>query len=346
MNIITLEELQALGEKEQEQKVDELLEQAQQLIDEGDIKNAELIINLLKKFKKETKNVVSNNETKTEPQNKPDELRSQLHQMEVRNMVTRAANGVTTPDITIEQVIGALKLKDEFNIANHVNVNIQKNAMGSLPETTISDFMIEASQLADTPEMAVATMPLTAKKFDAKTFRKYIAFSEELLQDSIEDNKEQYITSIANQTIANTKLVEVKKAIELDKAAVELSKPALIAALGELDKGQAQLLANKANLIKVMELGVDETIVGADGEMYVIISGIKVKLIELPKTEQAILLFNKEDVEIVQSERTPDSFKVTDLPDKNKTSSFYSRALLVVSRFDVLVSNATSFTVA
>lgn len=345
--LITLEELQALGKEEQAQKVEELQNQAQELLDKGDLENAEKIIKLLQDFKKVDKTLVSNDEPKTEPQNKPEQLRSDLRELEVRNLVTRATQGVTTPDINIQAAIGALKVKNTFDIANHVTVNVQKNAVGKLPETTISEFMIDVAELADNPEMASSKMPLTANPFDTKTYRKYIAFSEEMLQDSIPDAKESYITSIANQTIANTKLVEIKKAIEADKPAVALDKTAFITALGALDNGQAQLLANKANIIKVMDLVNSETIVGADGELYMVISGIKVKVIELPKNETAVLLFNKESVEVVQSEKTPDSFRVTDLPESNNvTSSFYSRALYVVTRFDVLVSNGTSFKLA
>lgn len=353
MNMKTEEQLKAMNLEELKAEKQAVVTEGNKLIDENKLDEAEKLVEYGKLVqsiidtKKEEQPEVKPDAVTTA---KPEEVRNELKALEQRSMVTRALNnGVTTSDIAIQEVAGDVETLDVFKITEHVTINEQENALGKLPTLKVNDSMNKVDELAENPSLAVGQIPLEANPFDCLTYRKSLVFSGELLSDALQENASNYISSIASGVTENTKLNAITKAIEEAKPVVTFDKASFMTALGELNNGTAQLLANKANIIKVIDAVGGETIVQAN-EMYLVISGIKVKVIELPKEETAVLLFNRENVELVQSKRSPDAFRIIDRQDMATSSnvgSFYAKALVITSRFDVvLTDSATSFELA
>lgn len=345
--LITLEELLALETEEQAQKVKELQEQAKQLLDDGDLQPAEKIIELLQAFKDKkpkdnNKPVVSIDETKAE-----EERNAQTKALEIRSMIGRGTlRGISTSDIAIPEAINALEVNnDTFNIVNHVT-NIEMDASaGKLPTLNVKAELVNVEELADNPKIAIGELELSANPYSLDTFRKSLVFSEEMLADS-GLNGQRLVTGVADGASSNTKLTEIKKAIETAKPAVTLALEALETALTSLDRGTAQILANKKNALAVLKLMDGHQLV--DGEnLTVLWNGIRITFIELPKENESILVFNKEDVKLVTTKRTPDQFRLIDREMSVASFVAYSKALVITARFDVVITGvATSFTVA
>lgn len=347
--MIKLEELVAMNEKEFQEKKAELIKEAQELLENNDLEGAQAIKDLLDEATKARKE-----KTVTEPAKEVapvEQMRADLKELENRSLFQRAlvTSDITSNEVPIQDVIGDLTAKDTFKITNHVNTLIQSNGAGTLPSTTISETLTSVDELQASPELVKGKMPLEADKFETTAFRKWLAFSNEMLEDAFGNTATDYVSSIAEQVIENTKLQEVIKKAEETSAPVAFDKDAFLTGLGNLPQGNAQLFANKKNILKVLG-GVEHTPVIENGKVFAIILGVKVEVIELPERYANVLLMNRDGIKIVQNKRTADSFKVIDKTSTTgqlNVNSFYAKALVITSRFDTVANEkVATFTVA
>lgn len=200
--------------------------------------------------------------------------------------------GVTSSDIPVVEGQSKLKLKDTFDISNHVTNESTKHMGGKLPTISTDEALANEDELRINPDLNKLKFAPEANKYFTKTFRGQLGLSFEMMDDAYDTPA--YIDGIGQSILRNTKLKElISKATSTQIA----DKPALINAINGFNIGNLKLVANKQNLNRVGAMA--DQIIFDNGKLLYRLGGTLVEAVEAPKTMESVLLFNKESTHII-----------------------------------------------
>lgn len=289
-NIVKEEEMKNWSVEQLEKYIADGIEEGKKVLKEtNDIQKTKDITKSVKIAKAilEEKEVVSEEPKTVAKKDIQTEKRSYLTQID--NVLTR---GVTTADIPVIAGQGKLKIKDTFDISQHVTNEETNKVTGNLPTLNTDEAMANVEELMINPDLNKLKVAPEKNKYVMDTFRGQLGLSFEMYDDALD--APSYIDGIGQSVIRNTKLKQlVSKATTTPIA----DKPSLIAAINGFDMGNLKLVANKQNLNAVGAMA--DQIIYDSGTVLYRLGGVLVEAVESPKTMKESLLFNQESTHII-----------------------------------------------
>lgn len=289
-NIVKEEEMKNLTVDQLKKYIADGIEEGQKVLKESnDIEKATDIKNSVKIAKAilEEKEAVSEEPKTVGKTDIQTEKRSYLTQID--DVLTR---GVTTADIPVVAGQGKLKIKDTFDISQHVTNEETNKVTGNLPTLNTDEAMANVDELMTNPDLNTLKVAPEENKYVMDTFRGQLGLSFEMMDDAFDSAS--YIDGIGQSIIRNTKLKElVSKATATPIA----DKPALISVINGFDMGNLKIVANKQNLNAVGAMA--DQIVYDDGKVLYRLGGVLLEAVEAPKTMKEALLFNQDSTHIL-----------------------------------------------
>lgn len=249
-----------------------------------DIKNS---VKIAKAILEEKETVVSEEPNTVVKKDIQPEKRSYLAQID--DVLTR---GVTNADIPLVAGQGKLKIKDSFDISQHVTNEETNKVTGNLPTLSTDETMANVDELLVNPDLNKLKVTPDENRYEMDTYRGQLGLSFEMYDDALDTPS--YIDSVGRSVIRNTKL---KQLISKATATPIADKPALIEAINGFDMGNLKLVANKQNLNKVGAMA--DNIIFDSGKCLYRFGGVLLEAVEAPKTMKNTLLFNQNSTHII-----------------------------------------------
>lgn len=289
-NILKEEELKNLSADQLKKYIDDGIAEGQKVLKEtNDIQKTKDITNSVKIAKAilEEKEVVAEEPKAVAKKDIQAEKRSYLNQ--INNVLTR---GVTTADIPVVEGQSKLKIKDTFDISQHVTNEETSKVTGNLPTLNTDEALANVDELMTNPDLNHLKVAPDENKYVMDTFRGQLGLSFEMYDDALD--APSYIDGIGQSVIRNTKL---KQLVSKATATPIADKPALISAINGFDMGTLKLVANKQNLNAVGAMA-DESIYD-NGKVLYRLGGVLVEAVEAPKDMNEALLFNQDSTHLI-----------------------------------------------
>lgn len=289
-NIVKEEELKNWSVEQLKKYIADGIAEGQKVLKEtNDIQKTKDITNSVKIAKAilEEKEVVAEEPKAVAKKDIQAEKRSYLNQ--INNVLTR---GVTTADIPVVEGQSKLKIKDTFDISQHVTNEETSKVTGNLPTLNTDEALANVDELMINPDLNHLKVAPDENKYVMDTFRGQLGLSFEMYDDALD--APAYIDGIGQSVIRNTKL---KQLISKATATPITDKPALISAINSFDSGSLKLVANKKNLNAVGAMA-DQIIVD-NGKVLYRLGGSLVEAVEAPKSMEAALLFNQDSTHLI-----------------------------------------------
>lgn len=288
-NIVKEEELKNWTVDQLKKYIADGIEEGQKVLKEtNDIQKTKDITNSVKIAKAILEEKLVSEEPKTvDKKDIQTEKRSYLTQID--NVLTR---GVTTADIPVIAGQGKLKIKDTFDISQHVTNEETNKVTGNLPTLSTDEAMANVDELMVNPDLNKLKVAPEKNQYTMDTYRGQLGLSFEMYDDALDTPT--YIDGIGQSVIRNTKL---KQLVSKATATQIADKPSLITAINGFDMGTLKLVGNKENLNAFGAMA--DQIIYDNGNVLYRFGGTLVEGVEAPKTMKEALLFNQDSTHIL-----------------------------------------------
>lgn len=321
-NIVKEEELKNWSADQLKKYIADGIAEGQKVLKEtNDIQKTKDIVNSVKIAKAilEEKEAASEEPEAAAKKDVQTEKRSYLTQ--INNVLTR---GVTTADIPLVDRQSKLKIKDTFDISDHVTNEETSKVTGNLPTLKTDEALPNVDELMTNPDLSQLNVVPDKNKYIIDTFRGQLGLSFEMYDDAFDTPA--YVDGIGQSIIRNTKLKEL---VSKATATPISDKPALISAINGFDMGTLKLIANKQNLNVVGAMA--DQIIYNNGKVLYRLGGILVEAVEAPKDMQEALLFNQESTHIITR------YVNYRLTDPSAEQSYYAKLLKITVEMGIIL---------